>query len=474
MTANGIAYGYTSGIYAYNGSNAHDLTVTTGAQSNVNAFGPGINAINHGDGELKVIADGYVNSDETDGIYALNYGTNLKVTTGIDSAIYGADNGINTQNNGTGDLDITANGYVTGYGNDGIKAENNGGLLRITTGPGSYVWGYDDGISATNYGTGDMEITANGVVIGYGNDGINVGNYGPNLKITTGAGSYVYGFEDGISVAHLGIGDLTIAANGAVVGGSNNGIDVDNSGAGANLQVTTGAGSYVYGFNNGIVAVNHGRGDLDITANGEVIGVQIDGIYAFNSSSPGTYYGVNLKITTGAQSSVTGGESGIHGVNFGTGNLEITANGFVEGQAAEGIQAYNSEYGIDLTVITGAASVVEGVDDGIDAVHHGSGNLNITVNGEVTGTDNGGSNGIETGNYGGGVTNITVGAGAWHRVRAMAFLPDPRTVRTSSSSITAWCKICQAIRRLCHRKHRRCCPDHQQQHATWNGDARSG
>ena len=57
--------------------------------------------------------------------------------------------------------------------------------------------------------------------------------------------------------------------------------------------MTTGEGSDVEGNNNGIRARNFGYGSLEVTANGDVTGTTQDGIFAFNSAN-----GEDLTVTT--------------------------------------------------------------------------------------------------------------------------------------------------------------------------------
>ncbi|MGE0146467.1 MAG: autotransporter outer membrane beta-barrel domain-containing protein, partial [Parvibaculaceae bacterium] len=267
------------------------------------------------------------------------------------------------------------------------------------------------GIHAINYGCGILVITADGVVTGYDEDGIHAYNSedSDNLRIETGADSTITGYTNGINAGNFGSGNLVITADGQVTG-HDDGIDAYNSENGANLRIETGADSTVTGYTNGIIAGNFGYGNLVITANGEVTGEDEDGIFAYNGG-PGSGLlgnGIDLRIETGAQSVITGqGGDGIDAENYGSGILTITARGTVLGDN-NGIEATNSYYGGALRIETGVGSVVTGEGgDGIDAEQFGSGNLRITANGEVTGLEN---SGITAQNWGYGRTIIEVGA----------------------------------------------------------------
>jgi hypothetical protein len=143
--------------------------------------------------------------------------------------------------------------------------------------------------------------------------------------------------------------------------------------------VTTGAGTTVTGGAQGIHARNYGSGTLRVDANGDVTGTNFYGIYARND-------GLDLIVTTGAGTDITGGSVGIRALNYGTGMLTVPANGDVEGTAVNGIYARNSNAGTDVTVTTGVGTTVTGSNFGISARIYGSGGTTVTANGDVIGT----------------------------------------------------------------------------------------
>ncbi len=401
----------------------------------------GIYSVNHGSGDLTITTDGNVTGQTFDGIYAVNNGNNLIITAGAQSVITGDDNAIDARNYGSGDLTINAYGHFKSNEYDGIFARNGSPYfetsaqnLNITIGAKAVVDGADNGLQAQNYGTGDLEITVDGSVAGQGYDGIHAINQGNNLIIITGAGSLVkgnappplegYGDSNGIDARNYGAGYLKITADGEVFGNLNDAIYAKNYGT--DLTVSTGVQSIVRGGGNGIGAYNFGSGNLSVTADGLVGGYSEDGdgIHALNSED-----GQNVTITTGAASDVFGGKDGIDAHNFGSGFLNISVDGEVTGRTGDGIHAINvaGEYfdfdkqnlyfgnATDLKITTGPGSVVTGANDGIDALHAGTGVFEITVNGEATGLgewqlfDYFGS-GIEAFNAGDTTTVIKVGA----------------------------------------------------------------
>jgi len=383
-----------------------DGAVTINANSTITGSTTGVFVTNAGDGVIDITFDGQVTGQGSEGIYAFNNGDALIITTGAQSTITGNSIGIKAINHGTGNLEVRANGAVTGTNGDGIYAYNkDNGDLIIETGAQSVIKGGGDGIDARNFSDGNLFITADGQVIGTDDHGINAYNSadGVNLKITTGAGSYVYGKSSGISATNLGSGYVDITANGEVIGKNSDGINAYNSANGSYLKITTGVGSYVKGSDDGISVTNLGSGYVDITANGVVLGNGNDGINAYNSAN-GSY----LKITTGVGSYVYGNDDGISVTNLGSGNVEITANGDVTGYNSNGIDAYNSANGADLKITTGTGTYVYGYQEGITATQRGSGYLDIKANGAVTGHNEDGIDAYNSSN--GQYLTITTGA----------------------------------------------------------------
>lgn len=348
------------------------------------------------------------------------------ITIDTNGALAGGNYGIRAYNTGSGAVDVTANGDVTGTTVAGISATNYnsaGTDVTVTTGASAIVTGYT-GISATNFGSDDINITANGDVTGTDNIGIRGLNFGGDLNVTTGAGTTVTGAYRGIQVINFGSGGFEITANGDVTGTTNYGIYAYNSTGSDDLTVTTGAGTTVTGGHSGIWARNLGDG-LDVTANGDVTGSNT-GIYA-RSFAPANG---DLTVTTAAGTTVSGNVRGINVRNDGNGALTVTADGDVTSSGNTAISALNSSVGTAITVTTGAGTTVSGAVRGIYARSYSSGALTVTANGTVTGigetgifaqtllgdlnvtvgadsTVTGGQRGINARNYGGGAVSIT-------------------------------------------------------------------
>ena len=311
----------------------------------------------------------YVNAAGDDGA------TPGSITINTNGALLGGDWGIRARNFGTGALTVTANGDVTGTARAGIEAYNNTSATDLTVTAGATVMGGTFGIYAFNNGSGFVEITANGGVAATVEDGIRAESGGTDLTVT--AGAMVTGGKSGIAANNFGTGATKIIANGGVTGTAAYGIHVENSATATDLTVT--AHATAMGGQRGILTRNEGSGATKITANGDVTGTARAGIEAYNNTSA-----TDLTVTAGA--TVMGGTFGIYAFNNGSGFVDITANGDViaTDPISTAIAALNQN-GTGLTVTTAAGTKVSSDGKyGISARNYGGGALRITANGDVT------------------------------------------------------------------------------------------
>lgn len=346
----------------------------------------GIRASNYGTGSTSVIANGTVSA--TNGGYGIRASTTgiggLSITTGSNSAVTGGWNGILARNDGRGALSIAIGGDVTGNLNNsnGIYALNSSIStdLTIQTLTGSTVTGANVGISARNYGSGSMEITAAGDVTGLTGYGIFARNRATttNLIINTESTATIAGRYTGIFAANYGTGAITIHAGGNVSGtgaGGRYGIFANNRTTGTNLTIETDAGTTISGSRRGISARNQGSGALSITAGGDVTSTTDHAIYARN-------FGTDLLIETAAGTNIASGGNGIYAHNYGSGIADVSIDGLLQG-GNYGLFLRNA--GTDLSITTATGSIISGDSRGIYTVNTGIGSSSITVNGEVTG-----------------------------------------------------------------------------------------
>ncbi len=387
-------------------STGGDLAVTTGVSSNISGYSYGISVTNNGTGTTTITANGTVSSSHFPGygISAVIGGatsSGIIINTGSDSNIIGLSKGIKATNNSTGSISITAGGIVTAANGTGIHATNNSPTISsditINTDSTSIVTGGGDGISANNNdGIGYISITANGTVIGTSGAGIHsfsTASSDGSMTIEAEDSSDISGGEYGIHVANLGEGSIDITANGTVTGTTESGIYAHNGSPSANITINTGSLSDITGYLSGIKTINNGTGSTSITANGSVTGTTEDGIYVTNSSTA-----ADITINTGSTSNITSNESGIFAHNNGTGETSIAVNGSITSTLGAGIYANNEYDATNLSITTGvgssiqvtsAASESDNYNAGIFARNLGTGNTEVTVNGDVTSNEGG-------------------------------------------------------------------------------------
>ena len=173
-------------------------SITINTNGAVTARNYGIRGRNQGTGALNITVNGDVTSTGTTllsrGIIALNFGTNLTVTTGAGADISGARYGILSRNYGTGSTTVTVNGNVTASGTTGLDTgllARGNAAVTVTTAAGTTVSGQENGIFARSDGSGPVTITVNGDVTGTADDGIYASSGAGGIAITVGSASHV-------------------------------------------------------------------------------------------------------------------------------------------------------------------------------------------------------------------------------------------------------------------------------------------
>ncbi len=288
-----------------------------------------------------------------------------------------ANTGLYVYNQASGGTDITT--YNKVYGTYyGIHAKNYAGILSVTTsGP---VTGGDYGINLKQDGGGVFLISVGGDVTGTDDDGIFAQNgAGSSFELTTAAGTTVYGGTYGIRAINLNSdAAMTITANGDVQGGGKYGIYAVNEGT--YLTIKTGAGSTVQA-EYGIKAQNNGSGAATLDLKGKVYASGDNGyaVQVFNGSGS-TSAGTDLIVTTHA-GSVVKSEGGILAVNYGSGDLNMSIGGDVTATKFYGLAPSNSGANMEITV----DGSVYGYLGGIQAFQATSGSIKIHANGYVGG-----------------------------------------------------------------------------------------
>lgn len=352
-----------------------------------------------------------------------------------------APKGIDVVARGSGDVDITTTGAITGTVFEGIYAATTGsvGTLTITTSEvtggtaairvaanGSAntaiastgaVTGGSHGIAVDDLGSGDIAITTSGDVTGTTDAGIRVikdyygarlGNIAINAVNTSGGAS-------GIAAFQLGNGELSITSTGTASGAGTHGISANSYGGAVTVSsqeaVGANSGINVAAFGNagatsvtshtatggqlGIAASSASSDGLTVTTTGATTGTIGTGLSAFNSSGD---------VVINAQGAVSGGTDGIFGsTSDGRGTLTITASAPVTGTSRHGIAAYaqrNSAARIIITAgdVSGGESAIMAYADPVDGIA-------ITLSGTAQG---GSEAAIDTITGAGGLSTITI------------------------------------------------------------------
>jgi len=385
ITTTGTVTGTANdGIYANNGNSNAIGGVTVITNGDVKGKNNGIEVESAGRGVTSVTANANVTATNGYGISVQNdaSSTGLTVTTGANSTIQGGVAGMLVSNNGTNnDALITVGGDVMGtsINSTGIAVgnESSGNLTLLANNANATISGKYAGIDADNYGSGSMSITTKGNVVQNGEDGYGIlaTNYGADFTINA---NNVSGDHYGINAVNYGTGNLSITTTGLIEATGVNESNPYYSAAAVAVTNLEDGKDVIVDVNDvtstyyGISVENDSTGTTSVTAHGNVTG-GVDGIDVFAS-------GTDTSVTsTGNVVGATGYAIYADNDDEDATNLTVTVNNASGGSI--GIGAYNSGSGF-INVTTNG--VVEGADAGIDAEMYGSTNnlhpINITIN----------------------------------------------------------------------------------------------
>lgn len=385
--------------------------LTISAQAVEGEDGFGIYAKNTGSGDVLVEAAGRVQTDKNAGILIDNGSNGGFITLSAFSGVESEEGHAVVIRNLGGDITLNTSGDVRNARKatdvDAIRIDDKGNG-KITINSSGAINGARYGIFAKaegSNGSGHIRVTVSGEVTGSGSDGIYLANKnssGTYVRLETGA---VTGDKHGIRALQYGTGDLTISTTGNVESrgsaATNIGIYAkinENSDQGRLLIVTrrvtsrSGTGiiakldsedgddlsisaQSVEGAVKGIDAVNKGEGNTTISATNAVTGSSGAGITVKSEGSG------DIRINAG---SVTGsGDHGIYAQQTSTGNITITVSGEVKSVADDknGVFIKNVQTSDDVTITVGKTTAGK---HGIYAKTNGNGRLNISATGDVT------------------------------------------------------------------------------------------
>lgn len=211
-----------------------------------------------------------------------------------------------------------------------------------------------------NQGDGDttIQVTAN---ISSGDRALTVvqgsGSTGSVDLALSGAGAIVSQTSSAMFVNNDSTGgSTTIAVDGYMYIAGERGIYAKNGLFAADINITTGYNSSIQTSGPGIAAANYGSGAINIVSGGDI------------------YAGYNGNTARQA----------ILVTNYRGTSTTVTVNGDALSVGGAGVDVINYSYAIgDVSVTTGASSLVSGIDYGISVENRGSGDVMISAVGDV-------------------------------------------------------------------------------------------
>ncbi|SMR84129.1 outer membrane autotransporter barrel domain-containing protein [Aliiroseovarius halocynthiae] len=331
-------------------------------------LGHGIRAAQEGNGALTITTTGTVGTTGAgyNGIDAvvLSNGTDMTISAhNVDSDGGGISAGSNGA--GSGSITITTTGTVTADSDTGIRASLNNYNGQDVTVSAVDVTAGAFGIIAENYGTGSVNVTTTGAVSGAYGMGIRATDYlgyGENMTVTA---NDVSGSTYGIYVGAPGSGAITVTSTGTVSGGTGAGISASGyynatgETTGTDMTITA---VNVSGGTDGITALHDGSGDAQITVTGTVTGGSGSGIRVRNvDSAPADSHVVGaatIVLNAGANVSSSSGQAITN--DDGDSTTTVNSGAVVAGSIVLGGGADN------LTFSGGDFSAVTTLDGGAD------------------------------------------------------------------------------------------------------------
>lgn len=351
---------------------------------------------------------------------SINLFSSANVTTAgfLSDGVYG--NLSNVTNPGDLTIDVTGGTIITdGDSAQGIYGHHRGlgelyivSMATITT-SGSDADGIE-GFSQNTLNTEALFIDAAGGSINVSGDyafGIYGEHNGPGaLDIASAADISSTGTTSSHAIygIHYGTGTLSInsSASLSTTGANSNGIEgvmFDGTNAQAlTINVTGGSITTLGSDSHGILGDHNGTGEINITSSADISATGTGSIGVdFDNAAVGT----DVSITT--TGTVTGGYSGIKGVNRGTGALTINT-GAITGSSYHGISAT----GRGTNTSIASTGPISGGASGIYAVGGGSGDLTIDVV-DVTGVIDSGITALNNGRNVSLTATGTITGGSW-------------------------------------------------------------
>jgi len=376
------------GLFAENLNAANNGNITITQTGGASGGSYGIDSLNDGNGNIAIDSAGTVNAGVQYGIRGLSYGTGtISIVTEAGSVVNSGSTGIIAVNRDTA-IATSALSVITVTNNGTINSGSNpnvSGSVPYGIGAGYNGIGGLGSLANTNV-NGTVVVNNNGNITaaaGYGIDAYNYGN--GDVTVNDGAGTSVSGAQYGI-----GAYGLSQATNGSVRGTGDVAVNV-----GANATITGSSIFAIQAFDNDVGSVS-----VTTSTTGDVFNSGSSGI---NAQSQATSVSASSSVTVIANGTIHSGSlltpngsapAGIaagyspNGTNQTTnnvaGNVLVQSNATIVAAAGAGINAYNFGTG-NVTVTTGVTSSITAPANGIQANALNGGNVGVTNAGSVTG-----------------------------------------------------------------------------------------
>ena len=353
ITTNAVTGNTDAGIEVRT-QNYYVTGVTITAQGAVSGQG-GIISRNQGDGD-HIITTSTVTGNNGTGINAFNFYTARNLEIDAQGPVSGNNNGIRANNLGDGILNITTNDVtsITGPAIDVDAFYTMNGNVNITA--QGMVSG-NGGIVSQNRGNGNHTITTS-TVSGNSGTAINAYNFYSAGTINIHAQGALSG-RKGIEVTNLSYDDVTIVTDSTITTTGDDGIEVSKVSSGSgDISVTTMGNLSVYDVG---IQVSNAGGDSNITTYGSITSTNNRGILV----SQGAYSTGDVSIITNDTIQAASGGIVVSTLNINDiNNISITANAAVQGGVDFGIYLLTPSGDNSTIDLATGASMTGGLSEG--------------------------------------------------------------------------------------------------------------
>ena len=385
---------YFDGVYVRNEGTTINVTV-----KDVQAYEDGVDVRAQGTGHTTIthVAGGSIEATDNDdsiGIYVIGKNSG-NLTVSMFGDIYGYDRAVYVDNYGSGNIELLVGSAadLTGAEREGINVRNRnaGGNVKITV--SGDVAGNSHSVRVRNQGTGYLTMSGSGTINNSDGKAVELSHSG------SGALSFEWGTltakNEGIDITSLGDGIVTVSAT-SVTSSDEESVVIINSGAGAvSVNITNATAK-----KNAVQVENLGAGALTFTSTGTIS----------STGSAEVATGVDL-VSSGNTLSVTVNDvnatkDGVRAVNNGSGVTNVTLNGdiLLSGTGAKFGITLSGATGASATVTVNSGATISGAQTGVYARARTTESVYVVFSGSVNAT----SRGVVASNDGIGDVEVTI------------------------------------------------------------------